>query len=92
MQVALFSSDEIQTLAALSTSIRIFLNPQLYSVMQIVTAKTTTLRTLYVHTVLKNAIFQQNLYDIVFLLDTFYLLSVSPSITLIKYVSSYLEM
>ena len=81
MQVALSSSDEIKTLAALSTSIRIFLNPQLYSVMQIVTAKTTTLRTLYVHTDLNNAIFHKFYMILFYMLDTFYLSSVSPSIT-----------
>ena len=36
-----------------------------YSVMQIMTAKTTTLQTLYIHIVLNSAIFPQILYGIV---------------------------
>ena len=36
-----------------------------HSVMQIMTAKTVTLRALYVHVVLNSAIFPQILYDIV---------------------------
>ena len=36
-----------------------------YSVMQIITAKTNTLQTVYVHVVLNIAIFPQILYDIV---------------------------
>ena len=35
-----------------------------YSVMQIMTPKTTTLRTLYVHILLNSVIFPQILYDV----------------------------
>ena len=54
--------------------------------------RTTTTRTLYVHAVLNSAIFPQSLYDIVLLLDAFYLSSFFPSITFIYYVASYRKM
>ena len=56
--------------------------------MQIMTAKTTTLRTLYVHVVLNNVMFPQILYDIVLHARHFLLVKFFPSITLINYVSS----
>ena len=64
-----------------------------YSVRQIMTAKITTLRTLYVHVVLNSVMFPQILYDIVlyarhFLPVKFFF----PSITFVSYVSSYRKM
>jgi len=55
--------------------------------MKIMTRKTTTLRTLYVHVVLNGVICPQILYDIVLYARHFLL-----SVTLIKYVSSYRKM
>lgn len=52
------------------------------------TAKTTSVRTLYVHVVLNGVIFRQILQDTK-KLDTFYLSDFSPSIALINYASSY---
>ena len=59
--------------------------------MKIMTGKTTTLRTLYVHVVLNGVICPQILY-IVLYADTFYLLGFFPSVTSMKYVSSCRKM
>ena len=64
-----------------------------YSVMQIMTAKITTLRTLYIHVVANSLMFPQILYDIAlyarhFLPVNFFF----PSITFITYVSSCYKM
>ena len=61
-----------------------------YSNMQIMTRKTTTLRTLYVHVVLNGVIFPQILYDNVLYARHFLLVKVFPKCyTFITYVSSY---
>jgi len=61
-----------------------------YSKMKAMTRKTTTLRTLYVHVFLNSVICPQILYDILY--ARHFLSSFFPSVTLIKYVSSYREM
>jgi len=60
-----------------------------YSKTQIMTRKTTTLRTIHVHVVLNGVICPQILYELLYMPDTFYLSSFFPGVTLIKYVSSY---
>ena len=59
------------------------------SVKQIMTAKITALRTLFVHVVLNSVVFPQILYD---MLDIFHLSSFFPSITFINFVLSYRKM
>ena len=62
--------------------------------MQIMTGKTTTLQTLYLHVVLNGVIFPQ-IHDMILIhvLDSFYLSwFFPPSITLINYASSYRKM
>ena len=61
----------------------------LYSVMQIMTAETTTLWTLYVHVVLNSVIFHKFYMILFYMLDALYQSSSYPSITLINYVLSY---
>ena len=63
-----------------------------YSVMQIMNAKITTLRMLYVHVVSNSVMFPQMLYDIVLYARHFHLSSFFPSITFINYVLSYRKM
>jgi len=60
-----------------------------YSNMQIMTRKTTTLQTLYVHVVSNGVICPQILYDIVLNAQHFLLVKFFPSVSLIKYVLSY---
>ena len=57
--------------------------------MQIMTAKTTTMRTLYVHVVLNGVMLRQISYDIVPYARHFLPVRFFPSITLINYDSSY---
>ena len=60
-----------------------------YSGMKIMTVKTTTMRTLYVHVVLNGVIFRQISYDIVPYARYFLPVSFFAIITLINYASSY---
>ena len=60
-----------------------------YSGMQIMTAKTTTVRTLYVHVVLNCVIFRHFHMILFHMFDTFYMPSFFLSSTLINYASSY---
>ena len=57
--------------------------------MQIMTSKTTILRTFYVNVILNGVIFRKIHMKLCYMLDTFYLLGFFPSITLINYASSY---
>ena len=57
--------------------------------MQIMTAKTTTVQTLYVQVVLNGAIFWQISYDIVPYARHFLPVKFFLNITVINYVSSY---
>ena len=67
-----------------------------YPVMQIMTAKITTLQTLYVHVVSNRAMIPQILYDIVLYARHFppvkFFFFFFQSITFINYVSSYRKM
>ena len=60
--------------------------------MQIVTAKTTILRTLYVHVVLNNVIFPQILHDIVLYARHFPPVKFFPEYYLINHAFSYRKM
>ena len=60
--------------------------------MQIVAAKITTLRMLYVHVVSNRVMIPQILYDIVLYARHFLPVKFFPGITFINYVSSYREM
>ena len=60
--------------------------------MQVMTAKITTLRTLYVLVVLNRVMIPQILYDIVLYARHFLPVKFFPSITFINYVSSYRKM
>ena len=66
-----------------------------YSVMEIMTTKTTTMRTLYVHAVhvvLNGVIFPQILYDIITYARHFQSVQFFLSIALINSASSYRKM
>ena len=60
--------------------------------MQIMTAKITTLRTLYVYVVSNRVKIPQILYDIVLYARHFLPVKFPPSITFINYVSRYRKM
>ena len=62
------------------------------TLVQIMTAKITTLRTLYLHVVSSSVMFPQMLYDIALYARHFQPVKFFPSITLINYVSSYRKM
>ena len=61
-------------------------------IMQILTAKTTTMRTLYVHIVSNGVIFLQISYDIVPYARRFLPVRLFPSISLINYASRHRKM
>ena len=64
----------------------------LFSVMQIMTAKITTLRTLYNHVVSNSVMLSEILYHITLYARHFLPVNVFPSIAFINYVSSYRKM